>query len=248
MLKLMGLILGAGTVFAAILVLVQPRLIETVPATAMQASHVEESGKTVPVSIEPTNSKPVASTTATTMPAAMPKPAAKPPLEIAPPKPEPVLAQLPPLATLAPPAKVVIRDSTPTQSAARPDVADATRTPNLSPANALASTASLPARLADITALDFTPAETDAAPDDNDAITALEADTEWYALWDPFHSKSSADAFAARLERLTGLDYKVVRLAAARYQVAVAAASDEERVANLSQIEQATGLRLVSSP
>lgn len=64
----------------------------------------------------------------------------------------------------------------------------------------------------------------------------------WYPLWDPFHSELSANAFARRLERITGLDYRVVKTAPAQYRVLMAYETEEQRNINLSLIEEATGL------
>ena len=82
----------------------------------------------------------------------------------------------------------------------------------------------------------------DAAPDES--TPAPGEDTQWFAVWDPFHSELSANAFARRLERMTGLDYRVVRSGPAKYEVAVAFRSEAERVANIALIEEATGLRI----
>lgn len=80
------------------------------------------------------------------------------------------------------------------------------------------------------------------------AIDVMAADdlpaAQWFAIWQPFHSQYSADAFAARLEQLTGLDYQVVKSAPATYEVAVAFYSEQERVENLALIEEATGLKI----
>ncbi len=84
-----------------------------------------------------------------------------------------------------------------------------------------------------------------AAAQDPDATAPQPADhVQWFAVWDPFHSELSANAFARRLERMTGLDYRVVRSGPAKYEVAVAFGSEEERVANIAVIEEATGLRI----
>ncbi|MDH3589099.1 MAG: hypothetical protein OEQ74_06820 [Gammaproteobacteria bacterium] len=67
---------------------------------------------------------------------------------------------------------------------------------------------------------------------------------EWFMVWDPFHSELSANAFARRLERITGLDYRVIKTDPARYRVAVGYTSEEQRVANVAAIEEATGLSI----
>lgn len=83
-------------------------------------------------------------------------------------------------------------------------------------------------------------------PPTDDAQAAIDADAgrQWFAVWDPFQSELSAEAFAARLARLTGLDYRVVRTAPARYEVAVGFSDEQERVAAVATIEEATGLAI----
>ncbi|NNF62101.1 MAG: hypothetical protein HKN06_12355 [Gammaproteobacteria bacterium] len=73
---------------------------------------------------------------------------------------------------------------------------------------------------------------------------AIASDIEWFPVWDPFHSELSANAFARRLERITGLDYRVIRTDRARYRVAVGYASEEQRLAHVAAIEEATGLTI----
>ncbi len=67
---------------------------------------------------------------------------------------------------------------------------------------------------------------------------------QWYAFWQPFGSELSARGFSARLERITGLDYRVVKVDSGEYHVAFGYEDEESRLANLSTIEAATGLRL----
>ena len=67
---------------------------------------------------------------------------------------------------------------------------------------------------------------------------------QWQAFWNPFRSKIAANGFVAQLERVTGLDYRVVRIKPGRYEVAFAYLNDTERRTKLSQIEAATGLEL----
>lgn len=69
---------------------------------------------------------------------------------------------------------------------------------------------------------------------------------QWYAFWQPFSSELSARGFRARLERITGLDYRVVKLDSGRYHVAFGYADEQSRVRNLVAIEEATGLSLGS--
>lgn len=70
------------------------------------------------------------------------------------------------------------------------------------------------------------------------------AEPHWYSFWNPFRSEIAANGFATRLTRVTGIDYRVVRLEPGSYQVAFAYVDDDERRAKISQIEQATGLAL----
>lgn len=67
---------------------------------------------------------------------------------------------------------------------------------------------------------------------------------QWQPVWQAFSARRSAQGFAARLERLTGLEYRVDRQAAGQYQVAFSYGSDDERAQALSRIEQTTGLVL----
>lgn len=72
-------------------------------------------------------------------------------------------------------------------------------------------------------------------------------ETQWYPFWNPFRSKIAATGFVSRLEKVTGLDYRVVKVKTGVYQVAFAYGSDEERRMRLSQISAATGLDLPES-
>ena len=67
---------------------------------------------------------------------------------------------------------------------------------------------------------------------------------QWYAFWSPFRSEIAARGFVEQLQRVTGLDYRVVRIKPGVYEVAFAYADDQEITANLSQISAATGLQL----
>ena len=69
-------------------------------------------------------------------------------------------------------------------------------------------------------------------------------EANWHSFWNPFRSEIAANGFATRLTRVTGIDYRVVRLEPGTYQVAFAYADDDERRSKISQIEQATGLEL----
>ena len=67
---------------------------------------------------------------------------------------------------------------------------------------------------------------------------------QWQSFWNPFRSEIAANGFVTQLERVTGLDYRVVRVKPGHYEVAFAYLNDAERRPKLSQIEAATGLEL----
>jgi hypothetical protein len=69
----------------------------------------------------------------------------------------------------------------------------------------------------------------------------------WYSFWNPFRSELAASGFVSRLEKVTGLDYRVVKVKTGVYEVAFAYGDDVERHAKLSQISAATGLDLPDS-
>ncbi|MFQ5624889.1 MAG: hypothetical protein ACE5FS_16015 [Paracoccaceae bacterium] len=103
-----------------------------------------------------------------------------------------------------------------------PETAEASRAPVTGPSSAPSEHAGPP------------------APD----IPANDPDRRWHSFWNPFRSEIAASGFAARLRRVTGIDYRVVRLEPGSYQVAFAYADDDERRSKISQIERATGLDL----
>jgi hypothetical protein len=75
----------------------------------------------------------------------------------------------------------------------------------------------------------------------------LETMQQWYAFWSPFRSEIAATGFVDQLQRVTGLDYRVVKVKPGVFEVAFAYQSDDEITANLSQISAATGLNLPES-
>ena len=75
----------------------------------------------------------------------------------------------------------------------------------------------------------------------------LETMQQWYAFWSPFRSEIAATGFVDQLQRVTGLDYRVVKVKPGVYEVAFAYESDDEITVNLSQISAATGLNLPES-
>jgi hypothetical protein len=85
---------------------------------------------------------------------------------------------------------------------------------------------------------EVTPAPAVSAPSGTDAAL------QWYAFWSPFRSEIAANGFVDQLQRVTGLDYRVVKVKPGVYEVAFAYQDDQEITANLSQISAATGLQL----
>lgn len=69
-------------------------------------------------------------------------------------------------------------------------------------------------------------------------------DEQWYAFWSPFRSELAANGFVEQLQRVTGLDYRVVRIKPGVYEVAFAYRDDADIQSNLSRITAATGLEM----
>jgi hypothetical protein len=105
------------------------------------------------------------------------------------------------------------------------------------------------------------PQESELLPADPDAAVMAETDyasagfrepavlqeSQWYSFWNPFRSEIAASGFVAQLERVTGIDYRVVKIKPGVYEVAFAYGDDAERHAKLVQISAATGLDLPDS-
>ena len=72
----------------------------------------------------------------------------------------------------------------------------------------------------------------------------LAAELQWQDFWTPFRSEIAARGFVSQLERVTGLDYRIVKVKAGEYQVAFAFHGDGERRLHIQQIADATGLDL----
>jgi len=93
--------------------------------------------------------------------------------------------------------------------------------------------------------------DSDAEPAATDAVAAAvmepEIELQWYSFWNPFRSNLAASGFVEQLERVTGLDYRVVKTKTGVYEVAFAYDSDDERRSKLSRISAATGLELPDS-
>lgn len=92
---------------------------------------------------------------------------------------------------------------------------------------------------------DASEAELEYSPPDGESSSF--DDMQWYSFWTPFRSQIAAGGFVARLEEVTGLDYRVVKIKTGIYEVAFAYDSDDERRNKLSQISAATGLDLPGS-
>jgi len=89
-------------------------------------------------------------------------------------------------------------------------------------------------------------ANTDDLPDRLEEPPLLH-ELQWYSFWNPFRSEIAASGFVAQLERVTGMDYRVVKIKPGVYEVAFAYDDDAERHAKLAQISAATGLDLPDS-
>jgi hypothetical protein len=84
-------------------------------------------------------------------------------------------------------------------------------------------------------------------PDGPDAYPAIQNELQWYSFWNSFRSEIAARGFVTQLEKVTGLDYRVVKVKTGVYEVAFAYNSDMERRTKISQISAATGLDLPDS-
>ena len=93
------------------------------------------------------------------------------------------------------------------------------------------------------------------SPDDIDAGSSASNisdnlsgnEQKWYSFWNPFRSEIAANGFVTQLEKVTGLDYRVVKIKTGVYEVTFAYHNDSERRTKLSQISSATGLDLPDS-
>ena len=70
------------------------------------------------------------------------------------------------------------------------------------------------------------------------------AEQNWHQLWNPFRSEIAARGFVRQLERVTGLDYRVIKEKPGVYQVEFAYADEDDRQLRLAQISDVTGLDL----
>ena len=89
------------------------------------------------------------------------------------------------------------------------------------------------------------PQETQPEPEADVAVSVTES--QWYSFWNPFRSKLAANGFVQQLEKVTGFDYRVVKIKTGVYEVAFAYDNDDERRRKLALISSATGLELPDS-
>ena len=75
----------------------------------------------------------------------------------------------------------------------------------------------------------------------------VEKDLKWHAFWNPFRSRIAAEGFVGQLEKVTGLDYRVIKIETGVYEVAFGYEDDAEREDKMSLIASATGLDLPKS-
>ena len=85
------------------------------------------------------------------------------------------------------------------------------------------------------------------SPDFAGDFPTMQEEVQWYSFWNPFRSENAARGFVSQLEKVTGLDYRIVRIKTGVYEVAFAFDNDVERRTKLSQISAATGLDLPES-
>lgn len=107
---------------------------------------------------------------------------------------------------------------------------------SLPPDSSVASPAASGTSTADVSAMITT----------SDHAPALD-EAQWYSFWNPFRSEIAANGFVAQLERVTGIDYRVVKVKSGVYEVAFPYADDSERQTKLALIAEATGLDLPES-
>lgn len=135
------------------------------------------------------------------------------------------------------------------QDTAQATIADATAAePDADPADRSTDDADVEA-ISQATGFDAVETEQDgelatvAAEQTEQPLPALEAQN-WYAFWSPFRSEIAASGFVEQLQRVTGLDYRVVKIKPGVYEVAFAYSEDTDISNNLSQITAATGLQM----
>jgi hypothetical protein len=92
--------------------------------------------------------------------------------------------------------------------------------------------------------IEYEATDGDATPDTSPIEGPSFAEPDWQSFWNPFRSEIAANGFVRRLENVTGLDYRVVKIKNGVYEVAFSYNDDDERSSKLTQIAAATGLDL----
>ncbi len=92
-----------------------------------------------------------------------------------------------------------------------------------------------------------TGATTAQEPATANSFPSVPEDMQWYSFWNPFRSEIAARGFVTQLEKVTGLDYRIVKVKTGVYEVAFAYVDDAERRNKLTRISAATGLELPDS-
>ena len=75
-------------------------------------------------------------------------------------------------------------------------------------------------------------------------LEPTQSDLKWHVFWNPFRSRLAAEGFVGQLEKVTGLDYRVVKIKSGVYEVTFAYENDDERRDKMSLIASSTGLDL----
>ena len=88
---------------------------------------------------------------------------------------------------------------------------------------------------------------TEEVTDETVADLPIQKDLKWHAFWNPFRSRIAAEGFVGQLEKVTGLDYRVIKIKTGVYEVAFGYEDDAEREDKMSLIASATGLDLPQS-
>lgn len=104
-----------------------------------------------------------------------------------------------------------------------------------------------PTRRKDISAARHEAQSADHSTEINISSELSAQDLKWHSFWNPFRSEIAANGFVTQLEKVTGLDYRVVKIKTGVYEVTFAYANASERRTKLSQIASATGLELPDS-
>ena len=78
-------------------------------------------------------------------------------------------------------------------------------------------------------------------------LEPTQSDLKWHVFWNPFRSRLAAEGFVGQLEKVTGLDYRVVKIKTGVYEVTFAYENDDERREKMSMIASVAGLDLPDS-